>query len=82
MSRTLTDEDLEAIAKRVALVMQTPPIAIPLRDAMKATGFASTASFHEWARKVGLHSMRAARGRYSVDSVKAAVERAARQWRR
>jgi hypothetical protein len=79
MSRTLTDEDLDAIVQRVSEAIQRPPaIAIPLRDAMKLTGFTSTPAFHEWARKVGLRSMRDARGRYAIDSIRAACERASR----
>lgn len=78
---TLTPEDIETIASRVAQLMPHPEIALPLRDAMRRTGFTSKPTFQRWARKTGLRSMRGARGRYSVDAIRAAVERATKQKR-
>lgn len=76
----LDPEDHKAIAEQVAVLLRTPaPSVLSMREAMKRCGFASTSSFHDWARKNGLRSMRGARGRYSVDSMDAAIERSSRR---
>jgi hypothetical protein len=78
---TLDAADLDAIAQRVASLIPPTEIAVPLREAMRRCGFGTAPAFHLWARQVGLKSMRGARGRYSVDAIKAAVERATKQKR-
>lgn len=76
----LDPDDHQAIAERVAVLMRTPaPTVLPLRDAMKRAGYSSISSFHDWARRIGLRSMRGARGRYAVNSIDSAVDRAARR---
>lgn len=76
----LDPEDHKAIAEQVAALMRaTAPNVRPLREAMRYCGLTSTRTFHKWARKNGLVSLRGARGRYSVDSMDAAIERSSRR---
>jgi hypothetical protein len=92
MNRTLTDEDTDAIALTIVEKLQgtasalsegiRAPFVASLRETMRLTGFASTSSFHGWARTNGLRSLRGARGRYSVDAIKVAIELANRRWGR
>ena len=78
---SLEPSEIAEIARQTAALISNPEIAVPLKDAIRRCGFTSAYTFHQWARKVGLRSMKGARGRYSVDAIKSAVERATRQKR-
>ena len=73
--RTLTDEDVEAIAQRVVELLDhgRPPAVLNLREAMKLAGRGSCSAFHRWNDKFG--PVECGHGRFSRERIERALLR-------
>jgi hypothetical protein len=77
MRARLTSADHKAIAREVVRQMDAgTPWVLTIREAMKKAGFTSAASFHRWAKRMNLRSVKGARGRYAASSLTLAIQRA------
>jgi hypothetical protein len=76
----LTAEDIEAVAVRVAELVKAPPSpreVLSAREAAQFVGKPGRDAFRDWRAKFGVRAC--GHGRYSLRSLKAALEREGRK---